>query len=267
MRHWRLDDLVSAQSNNIKLVEALKLIKPRATSGSLADYDNFNFVQLYQFRKIFFQEVDDTIVGSEPFPGEMLTPCRNRVALPDNIYQILTDYYKNAYELQFITIAESISTSSTDSIVVPNMVDQFGRVRISTEVFGSTMAPRYLKNANVLAKFIQNNETTDLFPGQVQYYFEHAIRISGELRTHRLAFIKWYKPAPNQRTRFYTSIDDNEKSSNIELWQNEFYDIGRDCLIPIHYLYSRFVSSKFVIGKRNPISYNAVIPINRQFHL
>jgi hypothetical protein len=127
----------------------------------------------------------------------MLTPCRNRVALPDNIYQILTDYYKNAYELQFITIAESISTSSTDSIVVPNMVDQFGRVRISTEVFGSTMAPRYLKNANVLAKFIQNNETTDLFPGQVQYYFEHTIRISGELRTHRLAFIKWYKPAPN----------------------------------------------------------------------
>ena len=73
--------------------------------------------------------------------------------------------------------------------------------------------------------------------------------------------------APNQRTQFYTSIDDNEKSSNIELWQNEFYDIGRDCLIPIHYLYSRFVSSKFVIGKRNPISYNAVIPINQQFHL
>ena len=135
------------------------------------------------------------------------------------------------------------------------------------EVFGSTMASRYLKNANVLAKFIQNNETTDLFPDQVQYYFEHTIRILDEFRTHRLAFIKWYKLALNQRTWFYTSIDDNEKSSNIELWQNEFYDIERDCLIPIHYLYSRFVSSKFVIGKRNPISYNAVIPINRQFHL
>jgi len=267
MRNWRLDNLVSVQSNNVKLVEALKLIQPRSTSGSLAAYDNFNYTELYQFRKVFFQEVDETIVGSEPFPGEMLTPCKNRVALPDDIYQILTEYYNIAYDLQFVTIAESTSTSSRDAIVVPNMVDQFGRVRISAEVFGSAMAPRYLKNANVLAKFIQNNETTDLFPGQVQYYFEHTVRISGELKTHRLAFVKWYKLAPNQKTRFYTSIDGDEKSSNIELWRNEFYEIERDCLIPIHYLYSRFVSGEFVIGKKYPITYNAVIPINRQFHL
>jgi hypothetical protein len=266
MQHRRLDDLVSDQSNNVKLIEALKLIQPRPTSGSLAAYDNFNYTELYQFRKVFFQEVDDTIVGSEPLPGEMLTPCKNCVALPDDIYKILTDYYNDAYELQFVTITESL-TGSRDSIVVPNMVNQFGRVRISTEIFGSAMARRYLKNANILAKFIQDNETTDLFPGQVQYYFEHTIRILGELKTHRLAFIKWYKPAPNQQTRFYTSIDDNERSSNIELWKNEFYDIERDCLIPIHYLYSRFVSSKFVFGKKNPITYNAVIPINRQFHL
>ena len=263
MQNQRLNDLVSDQSNNVKLIEALKLIQPRPTSGSLAAYDNFNYAELCQFRKVFFQEVDDTIVSNEPFPGEMLTPCENCVALPDNIYKILKDYYNNAYKLQFVTIAESL-TGSRDSVVVPNMVNQFGHVRISTEIFGSTMAFWYLKNANVLAKFIQDNETTNLFPGQVQYYFEHTIRILGELKTHRLAFIKWYKLAP---TRFYTSIDGNERSSNIELWKNEFYDIERDCLIPIHYLYSQFVSSKFVIGKKNPIAYNAVIPINWQFHL
>ena len=267
MQHWRLDDLVSVQSNNIKLVEALKLIQPRATSGTLAAYDNFEFAELCRFRKIFFQEVDDTIIGNEPFPGEMLTPNKNRVALPDNIYQILTDYFNDAYELQFVTIAESISTSLRDSIIVPNMVDQFGRIRIAAEIFGSTMSSRYLKNAFILAKFIQEDGTTDLFPDQVQYYFEHTIRILGESKTHRLAFVRWYKPAPNRHTRFYTSIDENEKSSNIELWQNDFYDLSRDCLIPIHYIYSRFVSSKFVIGVRNLATYNAVIPINRQFHL
>jgi len=106
MQHWRLDDLVSIQSNNAKLIDALKLIQQRPTSGSLAAYDNFNYAELYNFRKVFFQEVDNTIVGSEPFPGEMLTPCESCVALPDNIYQILTDYYNNAYELQFVTIAE-----------------------------------------------------------------------------------------------------------------------------------------------------------------
>ncbi|PKB99614.1 hypothetical protein RhiirA5_383060 [Rhizophagus irregularis] len=200
MQHWRLDDLISVQSNNTKLVEALKLIKPRATSGSLAAYDNFEFSELCQYRKIFVQEVDDTIVGNEPFSGEMLTPRRIQVDLPDNIYQILTDYYSNDYDLQFTTIADSISSSSRDSIVVPNMIDQFGRVQIAAEIFGSAMSSRYLKNACILAKFIQENrgnETTDLFPGQVQYYFEHTITISGESKTHRLAFVRWYRLAPN----------------------------------------------------------------------
>ena len=139
MRHWRLDGLVSSQSNNIKLIEALKLIQLWTTSESLADYDNFEFSELWQFRKIFFQEVDDTVVSDEPFPGEMLTPCRNRVALPDNIYRILTNYYNDAYSLQFATNAESISTNS-GSIIVLNMVDQFGYVRISAEIFGSAIA-------------------------------------------------------------------------------------------------------------------------------
>ena len=136
MQNWRLDALVSVQLNDIKLIEALKLIQPRATSRSLADYDNFKFTELYQFRKIFFQEVDDMIVGSKLFLGKMLMPSNVQVTLPDNIYQILTDYYNNAYELQFVTIAESISTSSRDSIIIPNMVNQFEYVRILTEVLG-----------------------------------------------------------------------------------------------------------------------------------
>jgi hypothetical protein len=46
MQTWRLDDLLSAQLNNTKLVEGLKLIQPRATAGSLASYDDFEFAEL-----------------------------------------------------------------------------------------------------------------------------------------------------------------------------------------------------------------------------
>jgi hypothetical protein len=270
MQNWRIDNLISNQSDNSRLSEGLKLLKSRRTTGTLAAYDELDFGELLRFRQIFCQEIDDTIDGSELFPGEMLEPRRIRVALPDDVYEILTDYYNNAYDFQFITIAESISTSSIDSIVVPNMVDQFARVRIAAEIFGSAMSPRYLKNASILAKFVhgnQGNETTDLYPGQVQYYFEHTIKISGKSKTHRLAFVRWYNRAPTRHIRFYTSIDENEKSSNIELWQNDFYDLDRDCIIPIHYIYSRFVSSDFVVGKKKSVSYKAVIPINRQFHL
>ncbi|GBB87949.1 hypothetical protein RclHR1_14440008 [Rhizophagus clarus] len=106
---------------------------------SSADYDNFEFSELWQFRKIFFQEVDDTVVGNKPFPGEMLTPYRIRITLPNNVYRILTDYYNDAYGLQFATIAELTSTSS-DSIIVSNIIDQFAHIRISAKIFGLAMA-------------------------------------------------------------------------------------------------------------------------------
>ncbi len=52
------------------------------------------------------------------------------------------------------------------------------------------MALRFSKNAHVLAKFIQDNETSDLFPGQVQYYIEHTTKTPYGLKTHWLALIR-----------------------------------------------------------------------------
>ena len=40
--------------------------------------------------------------------------------------------------------------------------------------------------------------------------------------------------ARNYQTRFYCQIDDDTKSCNIEIWSKKFYDIGRDCIIPVH---------------------------------
>jgi len=69
----------------------------------------------------------------------MLTPKKNQISLSDNIHQILTEYYNNAYESKFITIIESVSASLSDFIVT-NMVNQFGHIRISAEIFRLIMA-------------------------------------------------------------------------------------------------------------------------------
>src|SRR5579859_5183392 len=82
------------------------------------------------------------------------------------------------------------------------MINLFGRVHILAEVFGLAMAPQYLKNANILAYFIQENEAIDLFSGQVQYYLEHTIRILSKLKTYRLAFVRWFKPVPSSKSVF-----------------------------------------------------------------
>jgi hypothetical protein len=118
-----------------------------------------------------------------------------------------------------------------------------------------------------LARFIQDNETIDLFPGEVQFFFTHTIDLPICTKTHQLAFVKWYLLAPDHRTRFYCKADDDVEGCNIELWMNECYDADRDSIIPVHSIYSRFIPSEFVVGVRRQKTYMAVTPINRQFYL
>ena len=84
---------------------------------------------------------------------------------------------------------------------------------------------------------------------------------------HRLSFVKWYLPAEDQQKRFYCRVNNDNNSCNIELWKYDFYNTGRDSIIPVHNIYARFIASDFIIGKRNPIKYMAVIPINKYFHI
>ncbi|CAG8537442.1 9203_t:CDS:1, partial [Racocetra fulgida] len=61
MQNWQLDDLISTQSNNLNLIKGLSLIRPKATVGSLAIYDNCEFDELCHFRQIYQLEIEDTI--------------------------------------------------------------------------------------------------------------------------------------------------------------------------------------------------------------
>ena len=143
-QNHRLDELIISIRSD-KLTGALELIKSRPTAGSLAMYDEFDSYELHQFRHIFRSDLDFTITGSEEFPGEMLTP-RKDVSLSDEIYNLLVEYYNDAYEWKFATIAGTsdaiFSGSDLDDLitVLPN-VTQHGRIRIGSEVFSATITP------------------------------------------------------------------------------------------------------------------------------
>ncbi|SRR6266540_6701146 len=107
MQTWQLDDLLSAQLNNMKLVEGLKLIRPQVIMESLANYDDFEFAKFVQFRQIYRLEVENTITDAEPFPGEMMPPKKVNVNLPDDMYNLLVKYYNVTYDnLDFFLIKE-----------------------------------------------------------------------------------------------------------------------------------------------------------------
>ncbi|EXX67293.1 hypothetical protein RirG_115720 [Rhizophagus irregularis DAOM 197198w] len=266
MQNLRLNELISCHLHNPKLTEGLGLIKSRPTTGSLAAYDNFQHDELHRFMLIYNLEVEDIITGSEQFPGEMMAPRNNLVNLPNEIYKLLVDYYNNAYELEFVTIAGSMKSNNKPVVIWPQ-VNQFGRIQIGAEIFGSMNTPRYLKNLFILAKFVQENDSIEIYPGQVQYYFEHELKIGKEKKViHKLVFVKWFIPAPNHQTRFHFQVDDIE-AYNAEIWTNNFFEIDRDCIIPVHNILGRFIPSVYKIGKRNPVVYMAVLPIGRKFNM
>ena len=268
MQNCQIDNLILDRQDNTKLIEALHLIQSRAMAGSLAAYDKFEFAELYRFMQTYRQDTNIMITGSEPFPGEILSKKNDRISLPDSVYELLVKYYNNTYDWEFAIIAEICNDLSSNLIIVSPFANQFFRIRIATETFGSVGAPRYQRSSKILAKFIHDDDSIDTYPGQVQYYFEHTIVLPTGTKTHRLAFVKWYLFAPNANTRFYCKIENQDfNSCNIELWKSDFYDLSRDAIMPIHNIYSRFVSSKFTVGVRHPTTYMAVIPINRQFHL
>ena len=105
-QNCRLDELIISNQFN-KLNKSLELVKSHPTVRSLVIYDGFNSSELHQFRQTFRNESDATITGSEIFPGEMLTPRKDHVSLPDDIYELLIQYYNVAYEWEFVTIASA----------------------------------------------------------------------------------------------------------------------------------------------------------------
>lgn len=272
MQNYKIDNLISIQSDNLKLINGLELIKARQSLGSLAAYDDFKSKEMLQFRKIFCHELDITITGCELFPGQLLTPINETVELPDNIFKLLITYYSEIYgdeNTEFISMKDLINrnlqndTTNRYRVVIP-IINQCGRIRLAAEIFGSMLSPRYNKNSYVLAKFIQRDNSVDMYPGQVQYYFEHTLQLPTGYKTHRLAYIKWYK---YHQVRFHYRIENDDRSVNIELWENnKFFELSRDNIIPIHNIYSQFVPTKITVGKNNK-TYMAVIPINRQFHV
>ena len=123
--------------------------------------------------------------------------------------------------------------------------------------------PDTKKKSYIRAKFLaQRDNTVDVYPGQVQFFFQHTIGNT----THNLAFVRWYRP--HQTRRFHFALANEAHSCGVEMWQQEFYSDSHDCIIPVQMILSHFVSYKMQFTSRNR-EYNVlvVIPINKRFHI
>jgi hypothetical protein len=267
-------ELMRRLTNDIKIgsiissgvrTKGLELLRSRSTVGSLsATDDQFSSDETERFWYNSINIRESLATGSESFPGEMQQPSFEGVLLSESKLDLMVAFYTDTYAYNFRKPADDILQGS---ITVRVKMDQFGRCRIGSEVFGSTMSMRHVKSSYVMANFITNNGEVDCYPGQVQYYFKHVVDFPNGPAEHSLAYIRWYKPAETAKIRFYFSNDDDE-NCNVELWKPDFYHESRDCIIPVHNILCRFVPVKYKISRRNnAIEYLAINQINRKFHI
>ena len=129
-------------------------------------------------------------------------------------------------------------------------INQHARLQIGAEIFSSIISGHYENNATILAKWkASNDESVDIYPGKVQCYFEHTLRLPEGSRTHYLAYVKWYRNAPSSDIRFKHRFMESE-ISNTELWKAEYYEENCDSIIAVHRILSRAAKIKNVnVGK------------------
>lgn len=232
------------------LKESINLLVPRKAVGSLAltiergELQHFLSMRHNTFSKIY---------GNEPIPGQFLKPSFFNVIMPLELRRFLCEWYATLYEKEQEEILGFMDL----------MINQHARLQIGTEIFGSMISNQHEKNATILANWkAANDESIDIYPGEVQYYFEHTLRFPDEPKTHLLAYVKWYKNASSSDIRFRHKFMEPEVS-NTELWKAQYYTEKYDSILAVHRILCRAVKFKNVIvGKQK---YFSIVPLNRKF--
>lgn len=248
--------------------KGLDILNNRPSVGSLSDADNeFTSDEMNRFLMNSQNIQESQITGSELFPGEFLHPKSDNEILSGEMLNRMVEYYNAAYDSY--NFRRPFGDGEEDSIVIRVKINKFGRCRIGSETIGSTMSSRHTKSSFILAKFETQDGQVDCYPGQVQYFFNHSVDFSDDVRSdHYLAYVRWYRPADTSNVRFHFSSDDEYQTCNVELWKNDFYPEGRDCIIPVHHILSRFIPTTYKISsRRNAANYLAINPINRKLHI
>ena len=170
MRRMMNDSYINSIVNSAgEKVKGLELLKQRPLVGSLAEADEFSSDEMKRFWLNSRNIHQSSINGSEPFPGEMMRPVSKNVVMSNSMLDLLVKYYMATYET--LEFRKPFGEGHEDSIVIPVKMDQFGRCRIGSEVFGSNMSSRHIKSSYILAKFITQDGSVDCYPGNVQFFF------------------------------------------------------------------------------------------------
>ena len=237
------------------LEETLQLLAPKKSVGSLAVTNSFDNEELQHFITLR-DDIINKIYGTENLPRCMLIPSYIKVKMSSSLYQLLCEWYAILYEKNKENILEYMDLR----------MDQHARLIIGNEIFGSKIGGRYANNSIIQAKWKAfGDDSSDIYPGEVQYYFKHTLNLPNEPKTHLLAYVRWFKPAPSSEIRFKHKFIDEK--SNTELWSANYYEEGVDSIIAVYRIYGRTIKIDYRDGKKSKNNYVSIILLNHRFNI
>jgi hypothetical protein len=197
------------------VTKGLELLNTRSDVGSLSETDEFSSDEMHRFFLNSINIWESVITGGEAFPGKMLSPSSKNLLMSSEMLDRMVEYY-NATHVQY-NFRKPFGEGNKNSIIICVRMDKFGRCRIGSEKFSSVVSSCHVKSSYILAKFIMQDNQIDCYPGQIQYFFSHTVNLDDGPLEHNLAYVRWYKPASSAGIRYHFSINDDEKTCNVEL--------------------------------------------------
>ena len=168
-------------------IKGLELLDNQPSIGSLSDINKFSSDEICRFWINSRNIKESNVTGSEPFSGKFLKPSSDNIIISSEMLDLMVEYYNATYTT--FDFRKPFDKDSEDGITIQVKMNQFRRCWIGSEIFGSLMSLRHVKNSYILAKFITNDGTIDCYHGQVQYYFTHKVDLPSEKAKHFLAYV------------------------------------------------------------------------------
>jgi hypothetical protein len=137
--------------------------------GFLAEADEFSADKMERFWLNLQNIQQSSITESELFSGKMMGPASEDIIISNLMLDLLVEYYMAIYET--LEFRKSFREGHEDLKVISVKINQFGRCRIGSEIFGSNMTARYIKSSYIVAKFIIQDNNVDCYLGQIQFFF------------------------------------------------------------------------------------------------
>ena len=183
--------------------------------------------------------------------GINVSSCFKLLSFDTNDLKLLTAVYRVMYPERRIEESNLVET-----------IYKFGSFIIWSTTYGcknATKRNKFCQDTSILASKEWTSPSRRvflnffLFPGIVQYYFTHSIKLGEEHVAHYFACVRWF-----------LAHEESYFANPIKIYKNKFHPGGPASFMPLQRVFSRFASAELELEGQQTI---AVAQITRNVFL